>query len=63
MLEDPPLNFAQLTTWLQPQLVTQSRPRFRIKLERVRLSPTAVEREHRLRLQSLAQRLLGGDAA
>jgi hypothetical protein len=45
---------AQLGTRLEPDLVEQDLPGVPERLQRLRLAPTAVEREHPLAMQPLA---------
>ena len=52
------LEFLQPRARLEPELVHQSSPRPLVGLERVRLPSRAIEREHQLPVQALAQRVL-----
>ena len=61
--EDHPLEFAQLRARLEPQFLDQQTPARAHHLERVRLTPGAVEREHQLPAQTLPQRVLGDERA
>jgi hypothetical protein len=58
LCEDRLLELAQLPPRLDPQLFDERAPRFTEALQRVRLATRPVEREHVLRAQALAQRVL-----
>src|SRR5215210_6840728 len=57
------MQLPQLASRLEPELVRQACARRGIELERLRLKSAAVQREHRVRLQALAQRVLSGKHA
>ena len=59
LFEDRPLQPLQLRCRIEPQLGRQQTTPVAIRLERIGLSPTAVEREHPLAAQALAQRVRG----
>ena len=61
LLENASLQLAQLAARLEPELVDQPRARRRVEVERLLLPAAAVERQHRLRLQPLAQRMLADE--
>ena len=56
--EDVALQLLQLRRRVEPQLVGQHLPRVPVGGERVGLAPAAVERQHQLGAQRLAQRML-----
>ena len=56
--EDPSLELVQLRAGLEADLVDQPGARGAVGLQRVRLTAVAVEREHELTAQPLAQRML-----
>jgi hypothetical protein len=56
--QNPLLQGAQLLARLEPELVHEHSPRLLVRLERVRLAAGAVEREHQLRPELFAQRVL-----
>ena len=58
VLEDRLLELAQLRAGLERQLVDQQRPTVPVHLQGVGLAPRAVERQHELPAQPLAQRVL-----
>ncbi len=62
VLENAPLQLAQLNPGLQSELVAQVVAGRGVELERFRLAPAAVEGEHRLRLHTLARAVLGCEA-
>ena len=49
---------AQLGAWLDADLLHERRPRLPVRLQRLRLPPGAVEREHPLAVQPFTQRVL-----
>ena len=57
--EDPLVQPAQLGAGLDADLLDERRARLPVRLQRLRLPPGAVEREHPLAVQALAQRVLG----
>ena len=59
--EDRPLELLQLDARLEPELVVEQRPRPPVHLEALRLPAAPVEREHQLRPEPLAERVLGGE--
>ena len=59
MVEDRSLEALELIVRLEPELLGQQPPARAVDLERVRLAAAAVEREHQLAPQTLAQRMLG----
>ena len=61
MFEDAPLQLAQLAAGLEPQLLAQPHAHTGVYLECLCLPPAAVQGEHCLRLQTLAQRVGGGE--
>ena len=61
--EDHRLEPAQLRAGLEPELVDQEPAALAHHLERVRLASGAVERQHQLPAQPLAQRVLGHERA
>jgi hypothetical protein len=63
VLEDPPLQVSQLPARLKPELAVQTGAKCGVDVERLRLPPAAIQGEHRLRLKSLTQRMLSGEAA
>ncbi len=63
LLQDPPLQLAQLAPGVEPELLSQPRGECREQLEPLDLTPAAVQREHRLRRHTLAQRLIGAQPA
>ena len=56
--EDRLLELAQLAAGLDPELLDERPPRLLVGLERLGLAARAVEREHQLAAQALAQRVL-----
>ena len=54
---------AQVRARLEPELVDQRAPRVGVGLERLRLATAAVQREHQLRAQPLAQRVARDERA
>ncbi len=58
MAENGLLELLQLAARLEPELAVEIGPRLLVPLERVGLTAGAVQREHELRPQTLAQRLL-----
>ena len=58
VLEDPSLQLAQARPRFEPDLLAQPSADVRVVLQRLRLPPAAVERDHRLSLQPLAVRVL-----
>src|SRR5438876_834275 len=62
MLENAPLQLAQLDPRLQSELVAQVVAGRGVELKRFRLAPAAVEGEHCLRLHTLARAVLGCEA-
>ncbi len=58
LLEDPPLQIAELRPRLEPELVGEPAANGRIVLERLRLPSRAVQRQHRELLQSFPQWIL-----
>src|SRR6187551_3294721 len=59
MVEDRSLEALELIVRLEPELLGQQPPARAVDLERVRLAAAAVEREHQLAPQTLAQGMLG----
>ena len=57
MLEDRPLEPRQRRPRLEAQLLGQHAPAVPVDLQRLRLAPGAIQRQHQLRAQTLAQRL------
>ena len=57
MDEDPPLQLAELLARLEPELFDEHRPRFAIRRERLGLAARAVQRQHQLTGEALAQRV------
>src|SRR5262249_4279025 len=57
LLQDQPLQFAQLAARREPELVTKASTEPGVHLERFRLPAAAEEGEHRLTLQTLAKRM------
>ena len=53
------MHATQLRPRLDPDLLHQRAPRVAVGLQRLGLPPAAIQREHPLRVQPLAQRLLG----
>ncbi len=51
--QDGSLEIAELLSGLEPELVVQPRAQATVRLERVRLSPRAVQGEHQLGVQAL----------
>jgi hypothetical protein len=49
----------QLRARLHPDLLHEHRPRLAVSVQRLRLPATAIQRQHALRVQPLAQRVLG----
>jgi hypothetical protein len=62
VLQDPPLQLAQLACRLEAQLLAKAAAQLRVQVERLRLAAAAVEGEHRQRVQPLSQRLLDHQA-
>ena len=58
--QDRALQLLQLRRRLEPELLVQSPARARVRLERVGLAPTAIQREHQQSDQPLTRRMLGG---
>ena len=56
--EHPALEVAQLRARLEPELLGESSTGLAVYVERLRLPPGAVEREHQLRAQALAEGVL-----
>ena len=63
MVEDGSLEALELIVRLEPELLGQQPPARAVDLERVRLAAAAVEREHQLAPQTLAQRMLGDEVS
>ena len=63
MGEDLPVELGELGSGLDPELLDEHLARPSIGLQRIGLAPAAVQREHQLRVQLLAPRMLGGQAA
>ena len=61
LLEHQPLEPPQLLARLEPELVGEEGARVAVGGERVGLAPAAVEREHQLAAQALAQRVRGDE--
>ena len=61
LAEDRLVQTAQLRARLDADLVHERASRFPVGVERLRLAPAAVQREHALGMQALAQRVLGDD--
>ena len=59
LAQDRVVQAPQLGARLDADLLDQRAPRSPVRLERLGLAPAAVEREHPLRVQPLAQRVLG----
>ena len=59
--EDRPFELLQLEPGLEPELVVQAVPRLPVHLEPVGLPAAAVEREHQLRPETLAERVVGAE--
>ena len=57
MHEDPPLQLAELLARLEPELLDERRARIAIRLERLRLAARAIQRQHQLTREALAQRM------
>jgi hypothetical protein len=57
VLQDRPLQASQLVAGLEPQLLRQDLARAAVCVERLGLSPAAVQREHELPVEPLAQRV------
>ncbi len=55
LAQHPPLELLQLRRRVEPELVGEREPRRPVDLERLRLAAAAVEREHQLAAQPLAQ--------
>ena len=53
------VELSQLRAGLHADLIDERRPRVPVRIERIRLAPGAIEREHQLRVQALTQRLAG----
>ena len=60
LIQDPPLELAQRRTGFDPELFDEVLATALEGVERVGLSPAAVEREHQLSPQALAERMLRG---
>ena len=58
LLEDRPLQPLQLRSRLEPEVVREPAPSVAVDLERLGLAPAAVEREHQLATEPLAERVL-----
>ena len=58
VLEDPALEGLELLAGLEPELLDEAAPRLLERLERVGLAAGAVERQHQLGREALAQRVL-----
>ena len=63
MIEDGSLEFLQFPTRLNPELAVEDLASVVIDVERVRLAPRAIEREHQASRERLAQRHLRDDPA
>ena len=61
LAQDPPLQLLQRLSRLDTELVDERAPRVLVDVERLRLAPRPVERQHQLGAQSLAQRVLGDE--
>ena len=61
LAQDRVLQAAELRAGLDADLLHQHAARLLIRLERLGLPPAAVQREHALRVQALAQGVLGDD--
>jgi hypothetical protein len=61
VVEDRLLQAAQLGAGLGPELVEQGAPRGAVGLQRIGLAPAAIQREHELASEPLAQRLRGDE--
>jgi hypothetical protein len=57
MLKDPALQFVQLATRLEPELVAQSPTHVSEEVERLCLPTAAIEGEHQLCLHPLTHRM------
>ena len=57
--EDRLVEVMQLGSWLDPELLDEDLARVAVGLQRVGLAAAAVQREHQLRVQPLAPRVLG----
>ena len=55
--EDPPLQLAELLARLEPELLDERRPRVAIRRERLGLPARAIQRQHQLTREALAQRV------
>ena len=58
VLEDPALEGLELLAGLEPELVHEPAPRLLERLERVGLATRAIQRQHQLGREALAQRVL-----
>ena len=63
VIEDGPLEVLQFPTRLNPELAVEDLASLVIDVERVRLAPRAIEREHQASRERLAQRHLSDDPA
>jgi len=61
LVEHRPLELLERGARLDPELVDEPLPRSAVRLERFGLASRAVEREHELAAQTLAQRMLGNE--
>jgi hypothetical protein len=61
LLENPPLQVAQVFTRLDPDLLDERLAGGLVRLQRVGLAAGAIKREHQLRPTALAQRMLGDE--
>jgi hypothetical protein len=61
LVQDRLMQLAQRAPRLDPELLDQRRARGLVGLERIRLAPGAIEGEHQLCVQPLAQRMPGGE--
>ena len=61
LVEDPPLECAQLAAGLDAELVEHRLPRRLVRGQGFRLSSTCVQREHQLPAEALAKRMSGGE--
>jgi hypothetical protein len=61
LAQDRLLQLAQLAAGLQAAFLDERAPELRVGRERLGLAPRAVQREHQLRAQALAQRVAAGD--
>ena len=57
MREDPPLQLAELLAGLEPELLDERRSRVAIRRERLGLAARAIQRQHQLAREALAQRM------